>query len=77
MTDEERAYYNKCDVYDPAISYEEYVVHIFRCLMLSDWHYSAEAATRQIQAEHEYIRYAFEEKLSVIAAMVEVGYCCG
>ena len=77
MSSEERSYYDKCDVYDPSMTYEEYVVHIFRCLMLSDWHYSAEAAMSLIRERAAFIREAFEEKQSVIDAMVEVGYCCG
>lgn len=77
MTDDERAYYDRCDIYDPSMSYEEYVVNIFRCLMLSDWHYSADEATRRIQAEYKIIQRAFEEKQSVLEAMVDVGYCCG
>lgn len=75
MTNEERAYYAKCDAYDSAMTYEEYVVHIFRCLILSDWHYSAETAMSLIRERADCIRKAFEEKQSVIEAMVEVGYC--
>lgn len=72
-----REYYDKCEVFDPSLSYEEYVVHIFRRLMLSDWHFSAEAATNLIRQRAEYIREAYGNKEPINDVMVEVGYSCG
>ena len=77
MSEEEKIYYDKCNISDPSMSYEEYVVHIFRCLMLSSWHQSAESATELISERRNFIREAYEGKWSVIDAMAEVGYCCG
>lgn len=76
-TDQERQFYESCDVYDPNLSYEEYIVNIFRCLMLSDWHYSAERATVLIRENSDFIKQAYIECLPVKAAMVEVGFGCG
>lgn len=77
MTEEEKAYFTSCDTFDPGMTYEEYVVHIFRCLMLSDWHYSAESAISLIHERTDFIKEAYAEKQSVFSAMVEVGYICG
>lgn len=77
MTEEEKAYFASCDTFDTDTTYEEYVVHIFRCLMLSDWHYSAKSAISLIHERTDFIHEAYDEKESVISAMVEVGYICG
>ncbi len=76
-TEQAKAYYKACDAYNPEMSYEEYIVHVFRCLMLSDWHYSADSATSRIRDNIKFIRESYEKKESVIDAMVEAGYCCG
>ncbi len=76
-TEYEKTYYEACNIYDPKMSYEEYVVHIYRCLLLSDWHYDPDTAMRLIHRNAHFIKEAFAEKQSVIDAMVEVGYCAG
>lgn len=71
------AYYQACDVYDPEMSYEEYVVHIFQCLMMSSWRYTAEHAAERIRHNKNYIRECYEAKQTVIDVMTEIGYSCG
>ena len=76
-TDEEKAYMDSCETFDPEMTYEEYVVHIYRCLLLSTWNYKPETAMKLIRSEAWYIREAYENKESVMSGMVEVGFGCG
>ena len=79
MTDQEQAFWDACEVFDPTMSYEEYVVCVFRSLMLSDWHeyHSPEGATACIRSNVDYIRESYAEKNPVNGTMVEIGYTCG
>lgn len=76
-TEEEQAYMNSCETFDPEMTYEEYVVHIYRCLLLSDWNYKPAAAMRLIREEAWFIREAYNNKQSAMSAMAEVGFGCG
>lgn len=76
-TEEEKAYMNSCETFDPEMTYEEYVVHIYRCLLLSDWNYKPAAAMRLIREEAWFIREAYNNKQSAMSAMAEVGFGCG
>ena len=75
--DEEKAYMDSCETFDPEMTYEEYVVHIYRCLLLSTWNYKPETAMKLIRSEAWYIKVAYEHKEPVMSAMVEVGFGCG
>ena len=70
-------YYRSCNVYDPHMSYEEYVVHVFRCLVISSWHYSPEEATEVIRKNSAFIKTSYEHKWTIIDTMVDIGYSCG
>lgn len=76
-TEEEKTYMDSCETFDPEMTYEEYVVHIYRCLLLSTWNYKPKAAMDLIRSEAWFIREAYENKESVMSAMVEVGFGCG
>ena len=76
-TNEEEAYMKSCELVDPEMTYEEYVVHIYRCLLLSDWNYKPAAAMRLIREEAWFIREAYNNKKSAMSAMAEVGFGCG
>ena len=76
-TEEEKAYMNSCETFDPEMTYEEYVVHIYRCLLLSTWNYKPAAAMRLIREEAWFIREAYKNKEFVMSAMTEVGFGCG
>ena len=76
-TGDDKKYMESCEHYDEKMSYEEYVTNIYRCLRLSSWHYKPESAIRIITDEDDVIREFFEQKESIISAMVEVGFGCG
>ena len=59
------------------MSYEEYVVHVYRCLLLSSWHYTEEQALSPIRKEAGFIRQEYDAKETVVSTMVEAGYSCG
>ena len=77
MSEQDRIFFESCDTYNPDLSYEEYVVNIFRCLMLSSWHYSPEYAVKLIGENNDLILKAFMDKEPVNAIMVEIGFGCG
>lgn len=55
MTEQEQAYYKACDIYDPATNF----LHIFRCLMLSDWHDSPDTAASLICMRKDFIKATY------------------
>ena len=76
--DEKKAeYYRSCDVYSPQMSYEEYIVHVFRCLVISDWNYSPEESTELIRNNSVFIRDSYEHKCTVMDTTTDIGYFCG
>ena len=76
-TDEEKAYMNECESFDPKMTYEEYVVHIYRCLLLSTWNYKPKHAMNHIRENAWIIREAYNNKEPIMSAMVDVRFGCG
>lgn len=79
MSEEERAFFDRCDSFKNYATIDEYKADIRRWLTLSSWHYSEEAADALINlpASAEWIKQAFESGEPASSIGVDIGYGCG
>ena len=77
MTEKERAFCESCMNFKKYSNFDEYTEDIQKCLMLSDWHYSAQKADKQIKENLSFIEEAYDNGDPAWSTAMDVGYCCG
>ncbi len=70
-------YLKWCQKPHPELSYEEYLIHIFRTLRLSSWRYNEQRATELIAENADFIWSEYAKEGIIMDTMVEVGFGCG
>ncbi len=60
-----------------SMSFDDYFEALQRCLMMSDWHYTEEAAEQHLLREMHHVRACFAGKEAPWNAAIDIGYCCG
>ncbi len=76
-TERDHFLYHECEIPGESRSIDEYTAKIIKYLMLCDWSYSEEAATRLVEKAAGYIRKCHTENATVGDVAVNIGYCCG
>lgn len=77
MTEKEREFYISCDSFKNYASIDEYKADMLAWLKLSSWHYSEKQAAELMEENKDYIEKAYNDRVPVSDAAVDVGYCCG
>ena len=72
-TEEESEYLKSCGEFTSEMTYEEYVIHVYECLQISELRYKPESALKIIRNNNDVIRRYFEEKRTIVSAMKEIG----